>query len=63
MTFEPVTVFYAESADGCRVIKHFLDGVSDYQAWHPKGGWLAFSLSTAKEAADVCRDYRSESCR
>ncbi|MCX7206519.1 MAG: hypothetical protein NT086_11145 [Proteobacteria bacterium] len=59
-SFRPITEYYAESADGCRIVKHFSDGVPDYQAWHPKSGWLAFSLSTAKEAADVCRKYAGE---
>lgn len=58
MVFEAITRYYAESAEGYRVIKHFSDGVPTYQAWHPKSGWLAFSLPSAKAAIDVCRrDY------
>lgn len=58
MKFEPVTQYYAECAEtGCRIIKHCPLGDVEYAAWHPQGGFLRFRLATAKDAAQVCREY------
>lgn len=57
MRFEPKTIYYAESAEGYRIIKHFTDGTASYQAWHSNGEWLVFNLPTAKEAANVCLEH------
>ena len=58
MQFEPKTVYYAECAKtGFRIIKHApLSRSPEYAAWHPKLGYLAFRLSSAKAAAMVCRE-------
>ncbi|QZA80198.1 hypothetical protein [Deefgea piscis] len=62
MKFEQKGLFYAESLEGYRLVKHIDDGVPMYAAWHPRGEWLAFNQTTAKAAAAICREHWEKGC-